>query len=496
METAPIPPANQVDQQPILNPAIQRAMQSVADAIPLAASDPQRPRYHFGPPANWMNDPNGTIYANGYYHLFYQHNPYSDTRGHMHWGHARSRDLIHWEHLPIALWPSTELGEEHCFSGCATITAEGIPMLLYTKVGPGDNTTRPENEQWAALGDADWITWQKHPANPILDLTTHGGPAFEGDWRDPFIFHAGERTFLVLGANVDKTAAVVLYESVSRDRTRWEYRKLLHTADRADVQLAECPNFFAIGNDWVLLTSPYRPVEYEVGDFDLATLTFTAQTKGVLDSGYTPSVTTAHYYATNIIHAPDGRCILLGWVRGFPTGRGWNGCLALPRVLTIGPDRRPRQNPVAELTSLRGRQQSFPAQQLPDLPTILATAAEPCLEIDTTLCLEPGQRIALQVRGSDSREPSLSITYDGKTLTMGATRVPLQLEKGETLRLHLFIDRSVAELFVNDGSIAITLIQPMPATFVDVEIDPHGSAVELLAFTAWELTPSVSPTCH
>lgn len=477
-----------------INPAIERAMQSVAAAIPHAASDPQRPRYHFGPPANWMNDPNGTIYANGYYHLFYQHNPYSDTWGHMHWGHARSRDLVNWEHLPIALWPSLELGEEHVFSGCASITADGTPILFYTKVGPGRTPEQPDNEQWAALGDPEWLTWQKHAANPILNLATHGGPPFEGDWRDPFIFHHGERTFLVLGGNFGETAAVALYEATDGALTHWQYRNLLHTAERTDVQLSECPNFFSVGkdvggDDWVLLTSPYRPVEYEVGDFDSETLTFHAETNGVLDPGQTPTVTNAHYYATNIIYAPDNRVILLGWIRGFPAGHGWNGCLALPRVLTIGPDRRPRQNPVAELEQLRGRLLAFPAQMLSKWPTIVATAAEASMEIDTSLRLNVGQSMALYLRASNSSDPSLAITYDGATLTMGETAVPLTLDDSESLRLRLFVDRSVSELYVNDGRVAITLVLPMPTTLLDVEIDPQDGNVELLSFAAWELNP-------
>jgi beta-fructofuranosidase len=476
------------------NPAIERAMQSVMAAMPRTAADPQRPRYHFGPPANWMNDPNGTIYANGYYHLFYQHNPYGDEWGHMHWSHARSRDLVHWEHLPIALWPSLEMGEEHVFSGCASITADGTPILFYTSVGHGRQPQPSANEQWAALGDGDWITWQKHPANPILSLATHGGPAFEPDWRDPFIFHAKGRTFLVLGGSFDDTAAVALYEATDGTLTRWHYRSLLHTTSRADFPLSECPNFFPVSNeaggtDWVLLTSPYHPVTYEVGDFDLETLTFTAATQGTLDAGNTPRVSNAHYYATNIINAPDGRVILFGWVRGFPAGHGWNGCLALPRVLTIGPDRRPRQNPVAELKALRGRELTFAAQTLPPWTTIVATAAEARLEIDTSLRIAPGQSMALYVRAQNSSDPSLALTYDGAMLTMGETAVPLTLEAGEPLRLHLFIDHSVCELYVNDGCVAITLVQPMPTTLMDIEIDPQRSNLELLAFTAWELSP-------
>ena len=475
--------------------AITRATQSVAAAVPHANADPQRPRYHFGPPANWMNDPNGTIYADGYYHLFYQHNPYGDVWGHMHWGHARSRDLVHWEQLPIALWPSLELGEEHVFSGCASITADGTPILIYTEVGLKNDGKQPDNQQWAALGDADWITWQKHPDNPVLSLQTHGGPAFEGDWRDPFIFHADGRTFLVLGGNLDENSYIALYEATDGTLTQWEFRNTIHTAARADVRLSECPNFVAVNNenggqDWVLLTSPHNPVAYEVGDFDVASYTFTPATKGVLDAGYTPTVTNAHYYATNIINAPDGRVILLGWVRGFPEGKGWNGCLALPRVLTIGPDRRPRQKPIAELAQLRGRQIIFPAQSLLPTPTIVATALEASLEIIASLHVKAEQSIALYVRASNSSDPALAITYDGTLLSLGETSIPFALRDKEPLKLHLFIDRSVSELYVNDGRAVITVVIPMPTTLVDVEIDAHGGNVELLDFNAWELSPS------
>ena len=107
-------------------------------AIPLAESDPARPAYHFRPPANWNNDPNGTIFYKGWHHLFYQLNPYGSEWGHMHWGHARSRDLVNWEHLPIALWPSLEKGEEHVFSGGAIIAADGRPRLFYTSIGKRD----------------------------------------------------------------------------------------------------------------------------------------------------------------------------------------------------------------------------------------------------------------------------------------------------------------------------------------------------------------------
>jgi beta-fructofuranosidase len=441
-----------------------------------------------------MNDPNGTIYAGGYYHLFYQHNPYDDDWGHMHWGHARSRNLVHWQHLPIALWPSQELGEEHCFSGCASITAEGTPILIYTKVGPGTEGSRGTNEQWAALGDADWITWRKHPNNPILSLATHGGPPFEGDWRDPFIFQAGGKTFLVVAGNFDDTSAIALYEAGDGSLSRWHYRNLLHTTDRGPVRLSECPNFFPVNDEtgstqWMLLTSPHRPVDYEVGDFDADAYTFTPATKGVLDAGFTHNLTPAHFYASNIVHAPDGRVILLGWIRGFKAGRGWNGCLALPRVVTVGADRRPRQNPIVELEQLRGRALSFPAQQLSSWPTIVLAAVEASLEVDVTLRLDRTQSVVLYLRANDSGITYLTIRYDNGELTFNDTHVSLTLGEGEPLRLRLFLDRSAHELYVNDGRVAITLVKELPESLFNLEIDPQGNRVELVACAAWELSP-------
>jgi beta-fructofuranosidase len=140
-------------------------MASVAEAVPRAEADPTRPVYHFRPPAYWMNDPNGPIYHKGYYHMFYQHNPYGDQWGNMHWGHARSRDLVRWEHLPIALWPSKEVGEEHVFSGCALINNQGQPMIFYTSIAQGKSAGEYA-EQWAAIGDDSLIHWQN--IHPIL----------------------------------------------------------------------------------------------------------------------------------------------------------------------------------------------------------------------------------------------------------------------------------------------------------------------------------------
>ena len=226
-----------------------------------AAADPTRPVYHFGPPSGWMNDVNGPLLHRGYYHIFYQLNPFhTDARYGTHWGHARSTDLVHWEDLPLAIWPSTEAGETSCYSGTAGFNKDGQPIILYTstkKWGQGRNALEPF-EQWAAVGDDDLINWTKHPDNPSLTLEEDGRPEFDWKWRDPFFFFEQGRSFMVLGATGVGTP---IWESESGDLVNWIYRGLA-----SDIS-QECPNLFKLGDDWVMLTSPYTPVDYYIGDF-------------------------------------------------------------------------------------------------------------------------------------------------------------------------------------------------------------------------------------
>jgi len=292
------------------NEAILRAQASVQAATARAQADPTRPIYHVAPPAHWNNDPNGPIYHRGYYHLFYQHNPYGDDWGNMHWGHIRSPDLAHWEHLPIALWPSKESGEDHVFSGCAVL-AGGRPMIFYTSIGRGKEAD-VHAEQWAALGDPDLIRWQKHPANPILTEGLHGDMKVY-DWRDPFYFEHDGRHYLVLGGNLNHAqggqAVVLLYEALNDDLTQWTYRGILFRHPDPQVKDIECPNFFRLGRKWVLLVSPYGRVEYFVGDFNPTQGEFAFQTRGLLDAS-------DQFYALNTLLNHGHRRVLWAWVRG------------------------------------------------------------------------------------------------------------------------------------------------------------------------------------
>ena len=156
-----------------------------------STADPRRPVFHFCSPAQWMNDPNGTISFQGYYHVFYQFNPYGDSWDHMHWGHARSRDLLSWEYLPIALYPDQSIREEHCFSGCVALDRNGRPMLFYTSV-PYDVDSNPHTQR-AAVGDQDMTEWSR-VEKPVLTVNSPGTPRIKNDWRDPTSTGKGRRT--------------------------------------------------------------------------------------------------------------------------------------------------------------------------------------------------------------------------------------------------------------------------------------------------------------
>ena len=148
-----------------------------------------------------MNDTCGAIFYKGYYHIFYQQNPFGDTWGAKWtcWGHTRSKDLVTWELLPIALAPMTERGEWRCNSGCVTLNGNGTPMIFYTFVPSRRDATRlGKREQWAAIAcDEELRTWRRIKENPLLAAGINGVPdSVDAGWSDPFVFRAGNRTLV------------------------------------------------------------------------------------------------------------------------------------------------------------------------------------------------------------------------------------------------------------------------------------------------------------
>jgi sucrose-6-phosphate hydrolase SacC (GH32 family) len=465
----------------VLDPAVTEAMVSLRDAIPKAAQDPERPMFHFRAPALWMNDPNGPLFHDGFYHVFYQFNPYGETWGHMHWGHARSRDLVYWSDLPVALWPSKDKGEEHCFSGCARINAQGRPMVFYTSVA---GQAGVPNQQWAALGDKRLFAWTKFAGNPVLDLKMSGVPPFTGAWRDPFIFKEQGRIFMILGADTQEKAMIPLFEAQNGNLDKWIYRGILYESEKKKVDFFECPNIVKLADKWVLMYSPYRAVEYIVGHLDMNEYRFIPETRGVVDPG---QVKDNGFYASNILLDPHGRTILLGWLRGFPQGQGWNGCMALPRQISLDNTGHLIQEPVPELQKLRRHSSEFPSFVLNDESRDFVEIQGDMLELSVEM--EPVQAVSfgVELRCSLDDTRSVPIRYDGRSITVAGAQVPLELAKRQPLKLHIFLDHSVLEVFVNDGSLCLSRVISSLPSDNGVRIYCIGGSVIVKNMHMWEM---------
>ena len=473
------------------SPSILEALQGLRKTIPQAESDPTRPVYHFRPLAQWMSDPCATIYHKGYYHLFHQFAPNGDhitPELRMCWGHARSKDLVHWEYLPLALWASRDVGERRCNSGSITINGDGQPMIFYTSCPIKHKSAR---QQWAATGSHDLLRWKKVPDNPLLTVETHGGPRFGNGWSDPFVFQVAGRNFMIIGAEVGHVVALPIYEALDSQMVRWEYRGYLLESTKQKMSEYECPNFFKLGDKWVLLWSPGSQVKYMVGSFDLENLRFHPEKEGIVDHSYGPRFPhflTRGLYATNVLFDETGRPAIFAWASGFKQGRGWNGCLTLPRTMTLGADGRPRQSPVAELKKLRSEHFRMDDVNVNSDGHLVEGVGGDTLEIVAQLELGSAESAGINLRRSDDGTRAVTIRYDGQDLNVAGTSFGFQLAEDEpTLKLHVFLDKSLMEVFVNDGRECVTRVIYPEEGDLGIELFASGGSARLRSLDVWKM---------
>lgn len=256
----------------------QAIVSSLLLVTAIFAAEPFRPGFHFTPERNWINDPNGMVYLDGEYHLFYQYNPFGDKWGHMSWGHAVSRDLMTWEHLPVAL---PEKDGIMIFSGSAVIDwkntsgfgAGGKPPMVAIYTGHREG----HQDQRLAFSNDRGRTWTQYSGNPVLDLG-------KADFRDPKVFWyaPGNRWIMALTLPTEKKTSFY----GSSDLKQWEHLSDFGPAGALNG-IWECPDFFElpVANDpgqrrWVLLLNmnPGAPAggsgcQYFVGNFDGKTFT-------------------------------------------------------------------------------------------------------------------------------------------------------------------------------------------------------------------------------
>ena len=451
---------------PEMKNQIQKATKALQKNIPAARENPFRPRYHFLPPANWMNDPNGTIFYNGEYHLFYQHNPYKPRWGRIHWGHAKSKDLVHWEHLPIALAPATGLKELHCYSGCCIIAPDGTPTIFYTSVSAKSYATgaRRHAQQWAASGDSDLMVWKKHSENPVLDSEVHHPGGRLRNWRDPYIWKEEGDWYMVIAGHFkgEDYSIVLLYKSV--DLEDWQYSGRLYEGENIQGKTWECPNYFNLGSRYILIISPIGQVIYSLGEFQGGK--HKADAWQVFDHG-------KKFYATNTYLDDQGRTIVVGWVK--VDGKGaWAGCLSLPRELKLDGNDRILISPVSELEGLRGKHRRF--ERTLDTSIDMAGTAPyfgDCVEIRAKYNLTAAESVGFKLI-DDQGEMQIGYDFGSQTLTAIGESAKMQFPlEAALLDLHIFIDKSVIEIFINGRETFTTIFYPKLNEYNNMKIAPY-----------------------
>lgn len=448
-----------------------------------------RPACHFLPEKNWMNDPNGLCYLNGEYHLFYQHNPEADVWGDIHWGHAVSRDLIHWERLPIAFGPSRELGEKHCYSGSIAIQ-DGIARAFYTSVGEG--ARGPENgaEQWMAYSTDDLRTFTKDANHPVLSMSVHPNLRLTY-WRDPFVFQGEDGLwYAVLSGTLDGVRGCMLLYA-SDDLRSWRFLQVLYQT--GEYPLLECPNLIPIGDRYVMLYSPVAQIHYHVGTWTLQG-GFVTERSGILDGG---SGRHGFYAPATYMNLPGKRRVMMGWMsdkgrENQPDIRGWAGAQSLPREMTLEGSRL-RVDFASECRILRQKEildfrESLHAEGFQiGFALSLKMAADAAFTLTLLSTPKGDQRTLLRY---DAAEGELRLEREAST---GFDRVdvsvlcqPVALLLNGALELEIYVDGSIIEMCVNHEEMLTGRVYPSRPDACHHFLWLGGGA-ELLEAKAWQL---------
>ena len=484
------------------------AIEHHPDRIPLAA-DPWRPAFHYQPPSKWMNDPNGTIYWKGRYHLFYQHNPDGPWHGNIHWGHASSEDLVHWTDHPIALAPGPDGPDRmDCYSGAAFVNADGVPTHIYHGV--------PGGICLATSTDDMLINWEKHPANPIIpdpgpgaEFVVTGAPC---GWVEDGVYYA------VTGSSHQSPDAAYLFSST--DMAHWQYLHPFYVGGEFTHPGEDCavPDFFMLNGKAVLsFASHARGAQFYVGSY--TDQRFTPERHKRL--AFAESRRTGAYCEGQTLLDDRGRRILFG---RFSEARfkyaliasGWAGICALPMVLSLSEDSELLLDPVPELEVLRSDHLSLRDVQVPAGGDVRLDISGDSLEMRTVLEWDDAEEIGLKVRSSPDGEeetlvrfntnPGRSHVRPGRVAPMRelildvsrssmspdvsnreSQRCAFEVPYGNPVELRIFVDRSVVEVIADRRHYVGKRIYPTRPDSVEVRAYARGGRAALRSFDAWRM---------
>ncbi len=483
------------------------------------ADDPARPLYHFSPPGEWMNDPNGICQWGGRYHLFYQYNPLrlepiGSPRQHrgISWGHTVSDDLVNWRDLPIALRPvGNELG---CYSGQTLVDGDRV-IATYHAPFAGNVIT--------VSSDPLLLNWEHPPYNPAIpgetdpdDVGVCHGP--DGDyllfdpciWKEEDGYYSLSGTYTRGSRSVDCLGVVHIFHSP--DLVEWKWLGPMVSDD----QLAEpgedmaVPNFWPISDDkhMLLLFSHKRAGRYYIGSYDDETHRFTPETHGRMNYGP---------WTVGSLHAPSatvdasGRYLGIFNVKEGRDPRGWYDIMSLPRHYWLAEDDTLRMAPVPELEGQRFDGVQVAAQEIAaNSEQLLENVSGQAIEIEAVI--EPGaaREVGLTVlRSPDGAEQTrisfftalhdrranpgwLQIDTSQSTLAGDVhgrppEQGPLDIDADEALHLRIFIDRSIIEVFANDVQCLTLRVYPSRADSAGVSLFARGGAAQLRSLRAWQM---------
>jgi fructan beta-fructosidase len=497
---------------------------------PKAYKEQHRPQFHFSPKEKWMNDPNGMVYYDGEYHLFYQYYPDSNVWGPMHWAHAVSTDLTHWEHLPIALEPDS-LG--YIFSGSAVIdwknttgfgSLENPAMVaIYTYHLPTDKKGQTVNFQYQAIAYSldKGRTWTKYKGNPVI-------PNDEKikDFRDPKVFwHEESAQWCMIFAIGDR---VRIYNS--KDLKSWTLASEFGKGFSIKALPWECPDLFELpieGTDekkWVMLlsignggeeTGPNggSATQYFVGDFDGKTFKSDNPKETTLWVDYGRD----NYAGVTWSGIPkeDGRRLFLGWMSNWDYAQVvpttiWRSAMTLPRVLSLKKTEqglRLKAEPVKELEQLRRKKVEVDQSRygfLKDSKLVMNDGTG-VVEVFAEFELPKNTKANFGIELKNASQETYRIGYDAATdhyfsnrTNAGkidfsekfAPRVHLapRKTKGNTIQLHCYFDVASAEMFTDDGTTVMTDIFFPTDDFIQINVFSDGDGgVHLKHFKFYQL---------
>ncbi|MCD8022330.1 MAG: sucrose-6-phosphate hydrolase [Lachnospiraceae bacterium] len=462
--------------------------------------DPKRPCFHVTGTVGWINDPNGFSVYNGEYHLFYQYHPYSKEWGPMHWGHVKTKDFIRWERLPAALAPDTEVDQDGCFSGSALELADGRHLLMYTGVSKecGDDLViREYQRQCIAVGDG--IEYIKCEENPVLNADSLPEGGSPNDFRDPKIWKEGDSFFAVVANRAaDDSGSVLLYRS--EDGFHWSFLKILEANHDEYGRMWECPDFFSLEEEQVLVVSPQDMVpmglEFHagygvvcmMGTWDRESFSFQRKRVQSMDYGI-------DFYAPQTVETMDGRRVMIAWMQNWVSSGCKDpaadlfGLMTVPSELGIR-EGRLIQNPVRELENYRCNRVAYQNVLVNRLLNLAGIAGR---VMDLTVLIRPATEkgyTSFQMNvGEDgehgtliSYEPGSSILVVDRTRSGGCFDIVhersffVRPQEGR-IKIRVIMDKNSLEIFVNDGEQAATFLLYSPVTADAVSFEAEGAVL-------------------